>query len=571
MLGTKDKAQTGPWLIKSGDRVLGPFTSEEIIDLLRNREVVVIDEIMAPFGRWAYIRDAEAFAEIVDEIRRGHLQAKEDTEVQGYHQETVVTEIGNAETQTPTPTEPTLHAAPIAAAAAPVKFEIPKTKVLPPQAREPEIKRRSSGVFISAIVLLMAVALALFLTSRRSTSTAAGEKNIESIQTQASVAWKRGEFREALELYRKLDRQSPNQPLVATRLALLMMKLDGQTVEAKRLLQAARENATDPALKSEIEIALGVAALQNQNAKEAADHFEASGTSWIASYDRGVALAELNSWNEAIKSFEAAGQTPIALASLAVANLNLAQVSGRQSQAMIHRRAAESALRQGELFADFRQENAVIGAYADVVGGNHKRAETRVASALETDPEQTADHFHDPSLSLEHVSWNQLLVMCRAIDAELKATSARALLGLCLAKAGKFEDASKTIDEALSRDPANANLHSVNAYLHMLAQRDDAAQASLTRVKKAGSADSSQLAQILSTRLCERAKLLPCIEEGWSKLASENPPVLTALTGLAAAKFAQGDASTGNALLVSAEKISPTYLPLLRLREEASR
>jgi hypothetical protein len=142
------------------------------------------------------------------------------------------------------------------------------------------------------------------------------------------------------------------------------------------------------------------------------------------------------------------------------------------------------------------------------------------------------------------------------------------MLGLCLAKANQIEDATKAVDLELSKDPSNTYLHAVNAYLHTLADRDDAARASLTLSTKNG---NSRLAQILSARLCMREKQDECAEDGWTKLASENNPPIAAITGLAQLKLAKGDSSTANALLVKAESMSPKYLPLLRLREDASR
>ncbi len=72
------------WLVKSGDHILGPFTTAVVVEKVRSKELVVIDEISQPRSRWRYIRDVPAFAAIVEEVRRGHAAAREDTEVQGY-------------------------------------------------------------------------------------------------------------------------------------------------------------------------------------------------------------------------------------------------------------------------------------------------------------------------------------------------------------------------------------------------------------------------------------------------------------------------------------------------------
>ncbi len=80
------------WLVKSGDRILGPYSGEEIKNKLHEKELVVIDEVVMPMRRWRYIRDEPAFALVVEEVRKSHLSMREDTAT------------GNAGTQTGTNT-----------------------------------------------------------------------------------------------------------------------------------------------------------------------------------------------------------------------------------------------------------------------------------------------------------------------------------------------------------------------------------------------------------------------------------------------------------------------------------
>jgi tetratricopeptide (TPR) repeat protein len=618
MFGTQEQINNGPWLVKSGDRVLGPYTTDEVAKLLRSKEIVVIDEVMSPQGRWAYIRDVQSFHPVVEEIRRGQMQAREDTEIQGYTNTVIgpttnvstthindmpdhtVTEVekakapqtsgaaGNPASKNPTSKTPSPQPASPAANVQP-QTPVPPKPVMTPKEKKPERQsdirqlsietpadptynmrprqRKAPGLLIGGLVLLFAAVFVVYTVSKKTTPTtgAATTVSTENLETQASVAWKRGEFERALELYKAIDRQSPNQPLVVARLALLMMQLEGQTVEAKRMLQSVSENIKDVEASSQVQIALGLAALHNEDAKEAISRFSAAGSSWIASFNTGVAHASLKDWNAAVRSFGEAGAQPIATYMLAKVQLSEAEAMSKPAL----RKDAESTITKGlSRFADFHQELLVLGAYSDLLSGNKKRAEARALQAVEVDPEQTPDHFHDPALSLEAASWAQLVPMCRSIDSALESSVSAALMGICLAKSNQLEDAAKAIDAKLSLDTGNPYLHSANAYLHMTADRDDAARASLTLASKSA---SSRLTQILSARLCVRERQDACAEEGWSKLASEKDPPLAAYTGLAQIKFQKGDTPTGNALLVNAEKISPTYLPLLRLREDASR
>jgi Tfp pilus assembly protein PilF len=637
-VGSQKIIKKGPWLVKSGDRIAGPYSTEALAQLIRDKEVVVIDEIMAPQARWTYVRDVEAFATVVEEMRRGLMNSREDTEVQGYTSPVQKSTVTRATTPTvtngatitttspvdltgenddaasvtkaenvtvtatvpdfkpapaPPPQKPTLVKSPAqmpgpttpnenvnrnGPTAAPAKNltmaplshhtkDVPPSDPLAPpkQYVRPSIGSGGSGLILGALVLIAVVTFIIYSVLKAPHTTSV--VNTDNLQTQASVAWKRGEFDRALELYRSLNHDQPGDPLVAARLATLLMKIEGQTVEAKRVIESAKDNAKDDEQKSALSVASGLAALQTDDPRTAVTEFASASNTWIASFNEGVAYTMLKEWPKAASSFDHAGENAVALLMLARTHLSAAEAGSVPKVAA--RRQADEAIKKALLQSpDYQQESLLIASYIDVVSGNAKRATKEVLEAVETDPNQTNDHFHDPSLNLEQVSWTKLLTYCQALHKEMNTRVSGAMLGLCLAKANQIEDATKTVELELGKEPTNTYLHAVNAYLHTVADREDAARASLTLSAKNG---TSRLAEILSARLCTREKQDACAEEAWSKLASESNPPIAAVTGLAQMRLAKGDTSTANALLVKAESMSPKYLPLLRLREEASR
>ncbi|RYZ73257.1 MAG: tetratricopeptide repeat protein, partial [Proteobacteria bacterium] len=478
MFGTQEQTSNGPWLVKSGDRVLGPYTTEEVGRLLRAKEIVVIDEVISPQARWAYVRDVSAFNSVVDEIRRGQAQSREDTEIQGYTNTVIppvtnplaqeptpvtganvgastganvnpntithindmpdhtITEIGKGKGKAPgsaSPSAPTPP--PQSSGASPLRPTAPVTpnfNQAPSAPKKPELKpltvetpteqsfvirphrRRAPGLVVGGLVLLLAAGFVVFTVSKKTGGVApAAVVSTENLETQASVAWKRGEFDRALELYRAIDRQQPKQPAVVARLALLMMQLEGQTVEAKRSLQTVSDKVTDMEAGSQIQIALGLASLHNEDGRDAVTRFTAAGSSWIAAFDRGVAHASLKEWPEAVRAFQEANDQPIALYMLARAQMSAADAGSKPAL----RKDAETTIARGlAKFADYKQELLVLGAYADLISGNRKRAEARALQAVETDPDQTPEHFHDPALSVDAASWANLVPMCREIQ-----------------------------------------------------------------------------------------------------------------------------------------------------------
>ena len=57
------------WLIKSANRIMGPFKLSEVIMGLELRHFTLMDEIAAPYGRWVLVRDEQALQAAVKELR----------------------------------------------------------------------------------------------------------------------------------------------------------------------------------------------------------------------------------------------------------------------------------------------------------------------------------------------------------------------------------------------------------------------------------------------------------------------------------------------------------------------
>jgi hypothetical protein len=67
-----------PWVIKSGGIVLGPLSTAQVEEKLRNKEIGLFDLVQKPYGRWLYAREEKSFKTVVDEVR-SRPTAHEDT------------------------------------------------------------------------------------------------------------------------------------------------------------------------------------------------------------------------------------------------------------------------------------------------------------------------------------------------------------------------------------------------------------------------------------------------------------------------------------------------------------
>ncbi len=56
------------WLVKSSTRILGPYSSDELIDLLQKKSITYLDEIRKPTGRWAYVRENKEISALLAQV-----------------------------------------------------------------------------------------------------------------------------------------------------------------------------------------------------------------------------------------------------------------------------------------------------------------------------------------------------------------------------------------------------------------------------------------------------------------------------------------------------------------------
>ncbi len=57
------------WLVKSENKILGPYSFEQVEDLLLRRQISVIDEIRDTETRWLYLRENALFKKVVSDLR----------------------------------------------------------------------------------------------------------------------------------------------------------------------------------------------------------------------------------------------------------------------------------------------------------------------------------------------------------------------------------------------------------------------------------------------------------------------------------------------------------------------
>lgn len=68
------------WLVKSDGKVLGPYSYDQILELLKLKQISILDEVRDMETRWLYIRESEALQDIVNEVRADLANNEEFTQ-----------------------------------------------------------------------------------------------------------------------------------------------------------------------------------------------------------------------------------------------------------------------------------------------------------------------------------------------------------------------------------------------------------------------------------------------------------------------------------------------------------
>lgn len=628
--GSFGKPGAGPhkdtlWLVKSGDRVLGPFATLEIVRRLRSKELVVIDEVIAPQSRWRHIRDEALFSNVVDEIRTGLMSVRDDTEVgESSGAETIT--AGSGEDRTPQ--------LPMEAAATNAKFdgtlnrisEIADAEIVSEindreivhqasareVSREPtsgKIKkpfggkslgsaRKTGGVHstlayappsgrdvdksaygavsktsrvlwlvVGVAVLILGASFYLFKIAPIKRAAVRAQE-VAALRVEADRAWNRAEFVRALKLYDQIGKEPHVDLEPDLRAAILKLRIERETLAAKRQLEELMPRLATSEARSRAKIALAISSLQADEPLEAQNSLSRlvrepeSGP--IAYFNLAVAQAASGLRPDAIQNLRKLDSHPTlgAPSKLLRAMLHL-----KDGQARPAANAVE--IENIKTVGAFRQELLAVGAIADWLDGNKKRSAVRLKMALETDPFQTEEFYFDPLLYFEILRWRQIVPLAKDYAAKVKTNSAKALYALALIKSDRRPEAAGLIAESLSSKNNDPDLQAVNAYGLMTQSRDDEARG-LLRFSKPSQGDAPVISLILDARLCERAADSACADTQWLKLTKSDSHASSTIAAQVSVARAESKIASDRTMQ-AVERLKVLYsnsIPVIKLHDE---
>jgi hypothetical protein len=231
------------WLIKSDNKIVGPYSMDQLENLLLQRQIALIDEVRDMHNRWLYIREVAELKALTEKVRLELDKKSEQTR-------TYQTTITNTNTVSQTKTSETLevdftsHASPVFTDvnvdAKDIPFseievkvtEIEKKKNIPqfvfsddPVTRKEVKKRKKQGLFVGmAVAVLLTMSLTGYYFYKKWSQDKIERAMITKVRRLVMI----GADSKAVEAFQKLNEEQ--QYKVLPDILTLFTKLDSDGV-----------------------------------------------------------------------------------------------------------------------------------------------------------------------------------------------------------------------------------------------------------------------------------------------------------------------------------------------------
>lgn len=573
------------WLIKSSGRILGPYPTDKIAELLRTREISVLDEVSDSLRRWQTIQYHTDFKEIVDNMRKQSLSEKTEAtwtpggggtmtnitqtltdladselteevtmDLEGFntHKEIVIHNVREQSQVRP------------AESAGRYQPQYGNNTAIAKQ-----VERTTRGLWIVTIVVLLGV-VAFIVQRRYSGGQFEGKLPAQNLKQNVANLVQIGHYTEAL---RELKNYFPD-PAMSGDLAIyygsLLVQLEGQTVMGRRLL-----NTVITGKRPEVKQAytgLGLADLLDGQFDAAEANFEkalAVDPEYVPAILNMGALAlqkgdYRRSKNLATRTLALSPFQGEAMILLAESQLYLSKASNSMAElAPVSRNIRDFQSRQ----LDYHSEVGFYGLYFDYLR-RERGMDEKIEKYLDADPRLTQDHRHGVFIYKGRASWKVLGRFCEQMVDKLTDNPRMATFQTsCLAREGKWDAARKSIEKAVHQSPKDPLIQAWYSYVLRESGDPDQASVILARATDSNRKGEYRLPTLLQARFSQAADDVENAKQSFSRLYERDANHLPALAGLAWANVKARSFGEAAKIIEKGLRISPDYIPLLELKQ----
>jgi tetratricopeptide (TPR) repeat protein len=566
------------WLVKSGGRILGPFTAADVEAGILTREFMQVDEVCLPGRRWRYLKDLKQFETALAGVknrRRVDSNITATASDSNAKEETLTGTMGVTPTfDGPAPKEVNTEATVTLERPKPVS---PGGEIVVEDVRE-EIVARTDGeargggkglrtfgteqtlgsrvetsslsrwLWNVALVVVIATIVGFFINTFVRGPKIRQERAQESL-VAAEGLLKIGDYAGALRNYRSIYDVKGAAPEVSARLGILLIQLDEDPVLGRELLTAALAAGPSPEMRPRILNGIAISYLKDGELNQAVDFLNQAQRLKPdfpeTAVNLGVASFRAGEWAKAEANFARALENPGIETSVQLMRahmiLKLAGQPGYPlSQATARALSIVDSVRA--LRFDFEQEAMLYRLYAHTLRNDEVSLQADLAKFLNLHSGVTPGFVRNLFLDREIVSWRHYLDWCRQIaDRSGGGALARSLEALCLFKSRSPEKAIAMAETAVQMAPQNALVQS--AYAYILGEEGRPSLATVARGKAIASNREGQydLPHMLQAEFCEFNNDHACAIGEWTRVLNRVADHPMALAGLTRAYLARGD------------------------------
>jgi hypothetical protein len=552
------------WLVKSSGRILGPFSFEDVVTLLKTRRISIIDEVREPFSRWNFIREYKQFEETVHELRAEEAKFLDQETEAGVRTKTVKdfdTDVDAEGDDEFTPIPDQLPKIPATPKAMPYKGQ-PAKRYGAPNVQKPVF---SILLLVSCFALFGAGYYYLQTHGFGTTKSLSSEELLKLARTKKNI----GAFEVSLDFYQKAEMLMPLDVYSKLQKAILILEATNQTVEARRILEEIlpKTSANEP-IRKEIQLASALSYLKELNYNRAEQIYQSilfsENSNMEARLNLGLLRLLRSDFVGANKDFvtlqKEGALEPLVYLGRAIANLGLNEAKSNVERL---KNSLEDLDRLNSRSSEFRLETLLIEAVLAQKLGQTSEAEGYIARLIEEDPRLTLRHTHNLLVDRQILKWERLTMYCDFLMSRFQENAiSKALGSFCSFQKEETDLALQKIEDARTQFADSAYLVGLQSFYLFVTNRIAESQ----QVAKLG-LRSSVLADRVYAMTCIDSKDWGCAEESWTRVLTKRPGDLEALYGLAQVQFSKNSRDRSMDFVRRGLLESANYTPLLELKE----
>lgn len=542
---------TDQWMIKSANRVMGPFKLIEVITGLHLKHFTVMDEIASPFGRWILIRDEQSLQAAVKDIRNRadvneHTATQTQTMTASMSMNSSDT-MGNGDMPPPIPgsLNPNL---------------IKDPKVLAKMQR----RSSSSGLVIGILIALIGIGAFLFINNKKK-----GKDPSQDLFAQALQLKERGFYDKALLQLNKLKAVDRENPKLDLEISIFQIILQNQNIVGRKTLEKNIPNLSPKDGLEQAHTAIALSYLNENDYKNSSESLNkalvADPTFVPALINRALLSFRMGDFEKSEKDFEPViGQinNGVVVLGSTLASLEVSRKGVMPMRILpVLLQTLDDYLKNN---FEYQQEAYLLKAYIYNDLGKTQQRHEAITDLLNSDLESGQGHRYDLLVDRSVLSWKSLLPYCQgAIETSPKDPLSRSLGAYCQLKAGNDLEAKKIILEAEMEAPRNPYVAAMKAFIMRSLGQDPEAKASLSIALTQSELLS---AKILRAKYCEAERDEACVKEALNQVLDVNPRSLPAYLGLAKQELRLGHKKEANDWIGRGQNLSLTFIPFWELK-----